>query len=397
MAIQAAFTLTANEIYESLANMIISQEVFADNLGKHQTLVDKARVDGGLFGDTKLYYSTDVLESHAWGNDAEAANLLALDRPEDPEVQAIKLDVFRQIRLTLDNYMTKRAFSSEGAFSQFNGVMLGWMKETKKVYDGTLYNVFIGTAESSEGKQEQQIVIPSGATPETEAKLIAEKIANLLVEMGDYSRDFNDYGHLRSYSEEAIKVIWNSEVLNKIKKVDLPAIFHKEGLVDKMDEDVLPAKYFGRAVESSDIGSGKIIGADGAYDSTKGTLRAKAEFVYNDKHYFPGDALATSGTYVAVVGGLEASQVYIEDASIACKVVVKLPPLMSAFEVGTTFWNPRALCENHYLTFGHNTLAYLKNYPFITVRLADGEQVFIVFLPDLGMSINCLLFRKGVL
>lgn len=373
MAIQAAFTLTANEIYESLANMIISQEVFADNLGKHQTLVDKARVDGGLFGDTKLYYSTDVLESHAWGNDAEAANLLALDRPEDPEVQAIKLDVFRQIRLTLDNYMTKRAFSSEGAFSQFNGVMLGWMKETKKVYDGTLYNVFIGTAESSEGKQEQEIVIPAGATPETEAKLIAEKIANLLVEMGDYSRDFNDYGHLRSYSEEAIKVIWNSEVLNKIKKVDLPAIFHKEGLVDKMDEDVLPAKYFGRDVAESDIGEGKIIGANGAYDSTKGTLRAKAEFVYNNKHYFPGDALATSGTFVAVVGGLEASQVYIEDSSIACKVVVKLPPLMSAFEVGTTFWNPRALCENHYLTFGHNTLAYLKNYPFITVRLTDGE------------------------
>ena len=375
MAIQAAFTLTANEIYESLANMIISQEVFADNLGKHQTLVDKARVDGGLFGDTKLYYSTDVLESHAWGNDAEAANLLALDRPEDPEVQAIKLDIFRQIRLTLDNYMTKRAFSSEGAFSQFNGVMLGWMKETKKVYDGTLYNVFIGTTESSVGSQMQQVDITSAVGSATgeeanrlEAEAIAQKIANLLVEMGDYSRDFNDYGHLRSYGEEAIKVIWNSEELNKIKKVDLPTIFHKEGLVDKMDEDVLPAKYFGRAVSESDIGSGKIIGADGAYDSTKGTLRAKAEFVYNDKHYFPGDALATSGTYVAVVGGLEASQVYIEDASVICKVLVKLPPLMSAFEVGTTFWNPRALCENHYLTFGHNTLAYLKNYPFITVK-----------------------------
>ena len=57
--------------------MIISQEVFADNLGKHQTLVDKARVDGGLFGDTKLYYSTDVLKSAPWGNDAEAV------RPHD--------------------------------------------------------------------------------------------------------------------------------------------------------------------------------------------------------------------------------------------------------------------------------------------------------------------------
>ena len=356
MAIQAAFTLTANEIYESLANMIISQEVFPDNLGKHQTLVDKARVDGGLFGDTKLYYSTDVLESHEWGNDAEAANLLALDRPEDPEVQAIKLDVFRQIRLTLDNYMSKRAFSSEGAFSQFNGVMLGWMKETKKVYDGTLYNVFIGTTESSEGKQEQEVVIPSGATAETEAKLIAEKIANLLVEMGDYSREFNDYGHLRSYSEDSIKVIWNSEVLNKIKKVDLPAIFHKEGLIDKMDEDVLPAKYFGT------VNAAQIAAAD-----NDGSYRSVVEKVYGSGesavHVFPGDLIPEDVIIAAGEG-------YKVDPTIACKVLVKLPPIMSAFEVGTTFWNPRALCENHYLTFGHNTLAYLKNYPFITVRLA---------------------------
>ena len=41
---------------------------------------------------------------------------------------------------------------------------------------------------------------------------------------------------------------------------------------------------------------------------------------------------------------------------------------MSAFETGTTFFNPRSLTENHYLTFGHNTLKYLKNYPFITVK-----------------------------
>ena len=111
MAIQGAFTLNPNEIFASLANMIISQEVFADNLGKHQTLVDKARVDGSLYGDKKLYYATDVLESHAWGcaygaEAAEASNLLALDRPQDPEVQAITLDVFRQIRLTVDNYLT---------------------------------------------------------------------------------------------------------------------------------------------------------------------------------------------------------------------------------------------------------------------------------------------------
>lgn len=367
--------LRSNEIFSALYNMIISQEVFADNLGKNQTLVDKARVDGGLYGDTKLYYSTDVLKSAPWGNDAEATNLLALHRPEAPECQAIHLDIFRQICLTVDNYLSKRAWADEGAFSSFNGVMLGWMKDTKKVYDGTLYNVFIGTTSSNVGKQTVSVDVTTAVGSATgeeanrlEAEAIAQGIADLLVEMGDYSRDFNDYANLRSYADEAIKVIWNSKFVNKIKKIDLPTIFHKEGLVDKFEADVLPARYFGRAIAASDIGEGKVIGADGAYDSTKGTLRAKKEFDYNDVHYFPGDALATSGTYVAVVGGLDAADVYLEQDDIIAKVVVKLPPYMSAFEVGTSFFNPKSLTENHYLTFGHNTIEYLKNYPFITIK-----------------------------
>ena len=223
-----------------------------------------------------------------------------------------------------------------------------------------MQSIDITTARSSASTEEE--------ANRLEAEALAQGIANLLVEMGDYNRDFNDYQFLRSYADEAIKVIWNAQFVNRVRKVDLPTIFHKEGLVDKFDEDVMPARYFGHIVGASDIGSGKIIGTDGAYDSTKGTLRAAKEFEYNGVHYFPGDALATSGTYVAVVGGLEASDVYVEDADVICKIVVKLPPMMSAFEVGTSFFNPRSLTENHYLTWGHNTLEKLDNYPFITVK-----------------------------
>lgn len=378
MPIQAAFTLNPNEIFASLANMIISQEVFADNLGKHQSLVDKARVDGGLYGDKKLYYATDVLKSVAWGNDAEATNLLSLDRPADPKVQDITLDIFRQIRLTVDNYLSKRAWANEGAFSSFQSVMLGWMRETKRVYDGTLYNVFIGATETSTGKQMQSIDITTAVGSATgeeanrlEAECIAQSIANLLVEMGDYNRDFNDYGFLRSYGEEGIKVIWNSKYVNKIKKLDLPTIFHKEGLVDKMDEDVIPEKYFGRAVAASDKGSGKVIDASGVYDNTKGTLRARVEKDVTVSavayHVFPGDEIPNGAT-VKASGNFEEAEVYVAENNIICKVLVKLPPMMSAFEVGTSFFNPRSLTENHYLTWGHNTLQYLKNYPFITVK-----------------------------
>lgn len=57
--------LHTNEIFSALYNMIISQQVFADNVADNYTMVDKAKVDGGLYGDTKLFYATDALASSA--------------------------------------------------------------------------------------------------------------------------------------------------------------------------------------------------------------------------------------------------------------------------------------------------------------------------------------------
>lgn len=379
MAYQSAFSLTANEVYNTLANMIISQQVFADNLSKHQTLVDKARVDGGLYGDTKLYYATDVLKSVEWGaakgreqEQAEAKNLLDLDRAEDPEVQAIKLDVFRQIRLTVDNYLTKRAFADEGTFASFNGVMLGWMQETKKVYDGTLYNVFIGTTETNVGKQIVNVELDKSAAPKLSAgESIAKAMADLFTEMADYTRDFNDYGYLRSYGDSEIKVIWNAKFFNQVKKIDLPSVFHDDALQSVFEGDVLPARYFGRAVAASDKGADKVINASGVYDPTKGTLRSKIEkevtISSTVHHVFPGDELP-AGSTIGASKNFEEAEVYVETEDVICKVVTKLPPYMSSFETGSSFWNPRTLTESHFLTFGHNTLQYLKNYPFITVK-----------------------------
>lgn len=357
----AAFNgqLRSNEIFSALYNMIISQEVFADNIGEHQTLVDKARVDGSLYGDTKLYYSTDVLKSAPWGNDAEAANLLALHRPEAPKCQAIHLDIFRQICLTVDNYLSKRAWSTEGAFSSFNGVMLGWMRETKRIYDGTLYNVFIGTTVSPKAAQNREIAVKGLTDAKEEAMLIAQGLADLFVEMSDYSREFNDNEFLRSYAKDGIKVIWNSKFVNKIKKIDLPTIFHKDGLVDKFEEEILPARYFGTK------NSAQIAAA-----SNTGAYRSVVEKDYTVDgevvHVFPGD-LIPAGVIIAAGEG------YALDEDVICKVLVKLPPYMSAFEVGTSFFNPKSLTENHYLTFGHNTIEYLENYPFITVKASEVE------------------------
>lgn len=370
--------LNAHEIFASVYNMIISQEVFADNIKDTKaSLVDAARIDGSMYGDTKLYYATDVLRSYAWGGDEEATKLLELNRPEDPECQAITLDVFRQIRLTVDNYLTKRAWSSENAFNEFNSVMLGWIRDTKRVYDSTTYNTFIGTYVTSEGKQNQTVTLPTvegdkEAENRLQAQTIATKVADIIVDLEDVSRDYNDYQNLRSYSADDFRYVWNSAYVNKINKLDVPTIFHKDGLIDKFAQYTLPARYFGDVVVK-----GTAVTSDGAsYRSLVEqdvtlvealTYKGKTLPVGSKFHLFAGDIIPNKIALASASAVLVPS--YKENSNIICKIVHKdAVPYMSGFEAGTSFFNSRSLTENNYLTFGHNTLEAIHDKPFITLK-----------------------------
>lgn len=353
--------LNSNEIFAALYNMIISQQVFADNIaGTSSELVDMSRVEGSMYGDTKLYYATDVLESTPWGNYAEATNLLETHRPKDPLQQAIKLDVFRQISLTVDDYLSKRAWGDEGAFNSFKSIMLGWIGDTKKVYDATTFNSYIGTAESPKETENISIDVTTateGLTGEAKARVeagvIGENIAKLITNLKDISRDYNDLGYLRSYNVNDLVFIWNSDAVAKIEKRDLPTIYHKD-IIDKMGEYVLPARYFGTVNTTAKTGDGKTIRSLIEQDVKKTSLP--------DIHVFAGDLIPNG--YSA-----DANTSYTVDGSILFKVMHKNSvPYMSAFEVGTSFFNAKSLTENRYLTFGHNTLEYITQYPFITVK-----------------------------
>lgn len=376
-------TLNQNEIFAALYNMIISQQVFADNVyDTKSTLADMSRVDGTLYGDTKLYYSTDVLKSFAWTNDAEAQNLLKLHRPEAPECQAITIDQFRMIPITVDNYLSKRAFSTEGAFSAFNNQMLGWMRDTKKVYDATMFNSFVGTHtagledDGKGAKQNVQITLSTEPVDATEtnieaynrivAQSIAAAMADLIVELEDVSRDYNDYGNLRSYNVNDLIFVWNSEWVNKIKKLDLPTIFHKDGLIDKFAQHTLPARYFGNVNTNGGTTGGTNITVRSLIEKDYNTVEPDKVGYDASKHIFPGDLLPSNTAYAA-------NETYTEDGSVVFKVYHKNSiPFMTAFETGTEFFNPRALTSTHYLIWGYNTLESLKNYPFITAKAVYG-------------------------
>ena len=361
-------TLNINMVLGGVWNMIISQRVFADNVkGAYSKLLDASRVDGSMFGDQKLYYATNVLESHEWGGDSEAGNLLQLNRPPEPEVQAIVMDKFRQIDVTVDNYLTKQAWIDEGAFSSFNSVVLGWIRDTQFIHDATTYNSYVGTAESNIGLQQQVVEIADG---ENEALVVAESLATLLVNLQDVSTEYNDYAFVRSYDEADLSVVWNAKCYTKIKKIDMPTIFHTDDLLNEFKQYVLPERYFGVTITSENVASySTLVSAAGnVYTVVAGvtSVRTLIERTYGTGlskiHIFPGDSIPEGKTF----GPGEA---YVQDDSILFKVMHNNSiPYMSAFEVGTSFYNPRSLTENHYLTWGRNTLEYLKNYPLITAR-----------------------------
>jgi hypothetical protein len=136
-----------------------------------------------------------------------------------------------------------------------------------------------------------------------------------------------------------------------LRKADLPTVFHKEGLLDEFEKVILPARYFGTVKTSG--------------GTSTGVERTLIEGDFGDKHLFPGDLIPNGANY-------DAYEAYTEDESIAFKVIHKNSvPFMSAFEVGTSFFNPRSLTETHYLTWGYSDLDYLANYPFITARFND--------------------------
>lgn len=350
--------LRTNSIFSGIFNMIISQQTFSDNIkGTFSSLVDRARVDGTLLGDTKLYYSTTALPVRKWVQDSpEALNVLEPHRPPSPKCQAIILDQFYEIALTIDDYTSKQAWGSEGAFSEFTSVMTGWINETKRIYEATTYNVYIGTAISEAPKNIVHIDTVEGASglstldaAKLEAMNIAHGLADLFIEMSDVSGNFNDYGYLRSYDMNDIVVVWNSKWVNKIRKIDLPTIFHQEGLMDKFDETVLPSRYFGT------------VNAVATQGNENETVCSRYNQYIGQNYYKAGDPIKVGDTAPAGTS-------YTIDDTIICKILTKLPPFMSSMEVSSDFYNARNKSDTIFFTGGHNTIEYLKDKPLITVQ-----------------------------
>lgn len=350
--------LNSNALYSSIFNMIIGQTVNTPLVGKvlGSNLLESAKVDGSLYGDTKLFYDTDVLGSYEFGMDSDL-NVLETKRGVQPKCQAITIDQYRQIALTTDNFISKQAWGNEGAFNEFQSQLIGWMATTKRIYETTLFcSVFGTTKATDQAVNEVSLTLGTG----TEAQDIAKGIEDLIYAMEDVSRDYNSYGYLRAVPSDAVKIVWNQKFASKIKLVDLPTIYHTEGLFK--DGEVLPARYFGNVNATA-----------GTTAASNTTIRSLIEKDYNTvarshanydpkKHIFPGDLLPNSTAYGA-------NETYTVDSNVICMVVGKDAfKMMSAFETESSFYNAKNLSENHYLTWGYSYPTFLYGKPVVRVK-----------------------------
>lgn len=360
-------SLNQNEIYSAIYNMIISQTVNGKLIGgMYDKLTDLFRVDGSEYGDTKLFYDVQLGKVESWSNDSEASNLLSTQRPAAPNCQAITINQFRKIWLTVDNFMSKRAFGDEGVFGQFNSVIMGTMRDTQRVYFTKLMNVAIGTtvAGATKGTSQQKTVTLSTA-PATDtnedkiarnkldAGIIAKAIDDIMSELQDVSKDYNDLGYERSYDPADFIIVWNQDFASKITKQELPLIYNESGLKPDLSF-VLPAKYFGTVSNATTSAANAR-----AMDEMDAAVGGGAAV-----HYRPGDTVATGATVTA-------NTTYANDAKVICKIVHKDAfKVMSGFEANTEFTNSRALLQNNYLIFGFSKPqnSRLEAYPVITLK-----------------------------
>lgn len=359
--------LNSNEIY-NMWNMIISQEVFPINVA-NPTLANMFRVDGTLYGDTKLYHSVDVTGSYDWLNDAEAPRLLEINRNNSVVTQAITIDVFRQTNTTIDYYLSKRAFMREGSFADFTGTLLSVLSANKQIYDNGIINVFVGTQVSAADAANVVIDLTEAGlgTPDSysdtesynrlRGQQIATTFSKLARDLADNRRDFNELGYMRSVDFSDLIVVWNGDRHDEVLKIDLPTIFHRDGIYDSVTEMDLPSRYFGQVQAGTTT-----------VDGSRAVTEMDVTVAGNTEHYFPGDLIPAGAT-------VPANSTYLTDDTIICKIMPRRAiPFMSAFTVGTVFTNARSLTENHYLTWGHNTLERIREFPFITVRVTEPTE-----------------------
>lgn len=361
-------TLNTNEWFNNLYNAYLLVKTIADGLsGMDNDLASEFKADADLYHNKFVYTDVNVLDLRDF--DPTDTNVLAPEQKGEVKQQEIEINEAKQVGFTAGNWLEKRAWQDAGSYSQFESVLDAQVGETRRLYEHLMVKAAIGTMESSIGKQQRTVTLPTvegdvEATNRLQGQTVAEDLANLFVEMEDPSTEYTDNGYWKSYKPSDFVVIWNAQFKNKILKLDMPTIFDNAGLKADFEGHVVPAKWFGKENGVSVTSTG----------TSNTTIYALEEMDIQDTdgkkyHVKPGVLLPAKVTLVDS-GAIKVPS-YTVDPSIIYKVIHKEGvKYLTTIETSTEFFNSKNLTRNRYLTFAFAKPEYLMGYPIVTVRKA---------------------------
>lgn len=363
-------TLNSNEIYNALYNIRILFQKLAPQTVKRDEIVSLIEKAVGMYGDTGVLQGMDIQGTYDFGMDAEAANLLSINRNQSQKVEKFTIDKWRQTDVTNDAYISKRAFLDEGTFAAFNGYLVGTLSKAMDAFESGTVKTSLGTFSAIPASMNIDVNMPAAdgteATERLRAAAIKKAILDLKAKIADNSRDFNGYGFYASYDWNDFTSAWSSEYSNEINALSLYSTFNPEYIKAATDGRIWTPKWFGTVNASA--------GTTGASNTTVYSMievnsdestnfpLTSTQIANGVYRIFPGDLLPGSFSYGA-------GEAYTVDTTVICKVFApEYIYYMTGYEQGEAFYNPRSATTNHYLRKGYSDVYVSKFRPFFTLR-----------------------------
>ena len=374
----AAFngSLNSNEIYEALYNVrILFQKLAPQTVSKDEivSLLDKSV---GMYGDSGIITGCDIQGTYDFGMDAEAANLLAINRNKTQKTERYVINKWRQTDVTVDAYISKRAFLDEGTFAAFNGYLVSTLGKAMDAFENGFVKASIGTYTSPVAACTIEVSMPAKdgteATERVRAAAIKEAILNLKDDMKDNQRKYNGYGFYASYDWNEFTPVFNSKYVNEINALSLYSTFNPKYIADATEGRRFTPKWFGNVYTSGNTTNGTLNTTTYSLieqnsDGTTNFPLTSTQITNGVYRIFPGDLLPEAFTY-------KAYEAYRKDDSVIAKIFApEYVYYMTGYEQGEMFHNPRSGTDNHYYRKGFSDVQVSQFRPFITLKEVNPE------------------------
>ena len=367
-----AFTgqLNTNEIYNALFNLRILFQKLAPQTVKRDEIVSLLDKATGMYGDTGVVQGMDIQGTYDFGMDAEAVNLLAINRNKTQKVEKFVINKWRQTDVTNDAYISKRAFLDEGTFAIFNGYIVGTLSQAMDAFESGFVKASVGTYTSPNDACTIEVTMPAQdgteATERIRASKIKKAILDLKADMKDNQRKYNGYGFYSSYDWDEFTSVFSTNYMNEINALALYNTFNPEYIKQASDGRQWTPKWFGDPVT-----------ANGTTEATNTTVYSLIEQNSDGSTNFPlTPTQLSSGVYRIFPGDLlpnsfayKTGEAYTVDPKVIAKVFApEYVYYMTGYEQGESFYNPRSATTNHYLRKGFSDVQVSQFRPFITIK-----------------------------